>query len=364
MYFAYGRNVLNFAYGHNLLDSDYSRRLHIFVSFALYSMVCCARRFLSPAHLLMHSFASSLLLTIATAVARTCLAQMFVFTVSSFKRGLYKYQISQLSWTLMIICIVLGQMRFVLNNIFEGLFWFVFPCALVICNDISAYFCGFLAGRKITSRPFLPRLSPNKTWEGFVGGGILTVVISMYFSVWLSNFDWMRCPYSPTGVTSCERTSTFQTQTYSMHLPYVGHLAAPMFPTSMRRVNNSEWHPWKGPTEVYIMDVRLMPIQVHGMAMALFASIVAPFGGFFASAIKRAYDVKDFDSVVPGHGGVMDRMDCQLIMAMCTAVHYATFIKPYSSVDAFVRAYQGLSLEQQKETLSVLQNIVEMRTAL
>jgi predicted CDP-diglyceride synthetase/phosphatidate cytidylyltransferase len=46
--------------------------------------------------------------------------------------------------------------------------------------------------------------------------------------------------------------------------------------------------------------VELMPVQLHMLWLALFASLVAPFGGFFASAIKRAYKVKDFDSVLPG----------------------------------------------------------------
>jgi predicted CDP-diglyceride synthetase/phosphatidate cytidylyltransferase len=52
-------------------------------------------------------------------------------------------------------------------------------------------------------------------------------------------------------------------------------------------------------------------------------------GGFFASAIKRAYNKKDFDSLFPGHGGLMDRMDCQLIMMTFTFVHYKFFIRGY-----------------------------------
>jgi len=59
---------------------------------------------------------------------------------------------------------------------------------------------------------------------------------------------------------------------------------------------------------------------------ALFASFVAPFGGFFASAIKRAFKIKDFDSFIPGHGGVTDRMDCQMIMSLFGYVYYTTFI--------------------------------------
>ena len=57
----------------------------------------------------------------------------------------------------------------------------------------------------------------------------------------------------------------------------------------------------------------IYPIQFHALLLGLFASLVAPFGGFLASAIKRAYGIKDFDSLIPGHGGMMDRMDCQFL---------------------------------------------------
>lgn len=47
--------------------------------------------------------------------------------------------------------------------------------------------------------------------------------------------------------------------------------------------------------------------------MAIFASLVAPFGGFFASGFKRAFNIKDFGQSIPGHGGMTDRMDCQYV---------------------------------------------------
>lgn len=71
----------------------------------------------------------------------------------------------------------------------------------------------------------------------------------------------------------------------------------------------------------------LRPIQLHALALGLFASLVAPFGGFFASGIKRAYNLDDFASIIPGHGGVYDRVDCQLIMGLATQTYYATFIR-------------------------------------
>ena len=51
----------------------------------------------------------------------------------------------------------------------------------------------------------------------------------------------------------------------------------------------------------------------HLFFLACFASLVAPFGGFFASGFKRAFDIKDFGHSIPGHGGMTDRMDCQYV---------------------------------------------------
>lgn len=42
--------------------------------------------------------------------------------------------------------------------------------------------------------------------------------------------------------------------------------------------------PWK--------EFGVMPVQTHAMVFGLFASIVAPFGGFFASGFKRAFKIK------------------------------------------------------------------------
>ena len=89
---------------------------------------------------------------------------------------------------------------------------------------------------------------------------------------------------------------------------------------------------------------------MHALWLGLFASLVAPFGGFLASAIKRAYGIKDFDSIIPGHGGVMDRMDCQFLMALCTWVHYNTFVK-FSTVSVPKLTYMfSLLTDQEKLT--------------
>ena len=67
--------------------------------------------------------------------------------------------------------------------------------------------------------------------------------------------------------------------------------------------------------------------QVHALVMAAFASLVAPFGGFFASGFKRAFNIKDFGDSIPGHGGLTDRFDCQFIMGLFSHVYYASLIR-------------------------------------
>jgi hypothetical protein len=52
--------------------------------------------------------------------------------------------------------------------------------------------------------------------------------------------------------------------------------------------------------------------QLHALVMSFFASLISPFGGFFASGFKRAFKLKDFGDTIPGHGGLTDRFDCQV----------------------------------------------------
>lgn len=75
----------------------------------------------------------------------------------------------------------------------------------------------------------------------------------------------------------------------------------------------------------------IAPVQLHTIVMACFASLIAPFGGFFASAVKRAFKIKDFGQSIPGHGGLTDRMDCQFLMGLFAHMYYQSFIKVCST---------------------------------
>ena len=68
------------------------------------------------------------------------------------------------------------------------------------------------------------------------------------------------------------------------------------------------------PLTSYELTIPLKIIHFHTFFLGLFASLLAPLGGIFASGFKRAIKIKDFANLIPGHGGVTDRMDCQILM--------------------------------------------------
>jgi phosphatidate cytidylyltransferase len=70
----------------------------------------------------------------------------------------------------------------------------------------------------------------------------------------------------------------------------------------------------------------MAPVQLHVMVLSSFASLIAPFGGFFASGLKRAFKIKDFGDSIPGHGGMTDRMDCQILNGFFVYLYYQSFI--------------------------------------
>ena len=68
------------------------------------------------------------------------------------KREFIKFQLNQLTWTLCVLFLTVGQLKYIFHNVFNGLFWFTFPVLLVVVNDIMAYVCGMTMGRKFIKR--------------------------------------------------------------------------------------------------------------------------------------------------------------------------------------------------------------------
>lgn len=263
---------------------------------------------------------------------------IFIVSVLTLRPGLIRFQLSQHMWSIVTVCMVVFQIKYFPSCTLNGLFWYCFPMANVIINDISAYMVGITCGRKFIQAPFLA-ISPNKTWEGFIGAFVVTLIFSFSFPALLAKYTWFTCPAEVISVwpfpdpLTCTPHPVFQLTAYN--LPGLG-------------------------------SVELYPIQWHGLAYGLFASVVAPFGGFFASAIKRAYNKKDFDSFMPGHGGMMDRMDCQLVMITFNSFYYAHFIENrVGGIDYVLALAARMPAEQQLvlwkqlgESLGLLNNTI------
>eukprot|EP01083_Nonionella_stella_P206618 751385_1 len=143
-----------------------------------------------------------------------------------------------------------------------------------------AYMCGRICGKRFISQPLI-KLSPNKTWEGAIGACFFTILITLGFATFLQDYEFFICPKHGFGLDrpTCMKSDLFI------------------------------------PKDTY--GFMLSPFQIHSLVYSLYASIITPFGGFFASGFKRAFKLKDFSqSVGFGHGGIADRMDCQILMCV------------------------------------------------
>ncbi|XP_076459808.1 phosphatidate cytidylyltransferase, photoreceptor-specific-like isoform X2 [Babylonia areolata] len=178
----------------------------------------------------------------------------FVAFVFSLVKKHYFKQFTLFGYTHVVLLLVVFQSHLIIQNLLEGFVWVLVPVSMIICNDIMAYLFGFFFGKT----PLI-KLSPKKTWEGFLGGAVMTVIFGVVLG-----------------------------------LP--------------------------GTLQMY-------PFVLHSISMSIFASFLGPFGGFFASGLKRAYKIKDFGDTIPGHGGIVDRFDCQFLMASFVHVYNSSFIK-------------------------------------
>ncbi|KAF8630638.1 hypothetical protein AX15_002789 [Amanita polypyramis BW_CC] len=284
-------------------------------------------------------FADAQLLPFATnhrMISFTLYTIGFMGFVMSLKKGYLKQQFGLFCWVHMSLLLIVVSSHFIINNILEGLVWFWVPASLVICNDVFAYVWGITLGRT----PLI-KLSPKKTVEGFVGAFWSTIIFGILWGTYFMRFNYMICPVHDLGVnawsaTQCKPNPIFLWREVEMWKPL-----ATLFSGLMGRP---------------VTAFSYVPYQLHLLFMSCFASLVAPFGGFFASGFKRAFNIKDFGHSIPGHGGMTDRMDCQFLMGVFTYVYYSSLIREHHvTVGSILQTIvSGLTLDEQLELLADL----------
>lgn len=126
-------------------------------------------------------------------------------------------------------------------------------------NDAGAYCTGSLLGK----HKLFPRISPGKSWEGSIGGGVLVLVVAAL----------------------------------------VGYLTQPLIPSAENSV---------------LVSV------LTWMGMGLVVVFFGTWGDLVESLIKRTIGIKDSGNILPGHGGMLDRFDSSLLaIPACVVYLYA-----------------------------------------
>eukprot|EP00889_Picochlorum_renovo_P006011 jgi/Picre1/33041/NNA_008367.t1 len=192
--------------------------------------------------------------------------------------------------------------------------------------SFSLYTGGFVCFWFFFGRTPLIKLSPKKTWEGFIGGFVGTLIASWFLSGWMSQSAWLTCPRTDLSIfqpMECtEPPETFQPRDFNA-IDILSLFAEHKFIKGVEFFHNllpADVQSW-----INSIHIHAAPMQFHAIALALFASAIAPFGGFFASGFKRGFNIKDFGHSIPGHGGMTDRMDCQVVMATFSYIYYHAF---------------------------------------
>ena len=209
----------------------------------------------------------------------------FLLFLKSLTKGYYRYQFRQFAY-IHIIFMIFGYISsMIISNIYNGIIWYLLPVSCVVINDISAYFWGRRFGKHSLSS-----LSPKKTWEGFIGAFFSTLVWCYLYTKLLSKYEMFLCPV--------EKFSLIPFNLNSLHCDTSELLKKYEFSFSLFGK---------------LFNFCLTNIEFHSLAIGLFASSIAPLGGLFASGFKRSIKIKDFADTIPGHGGLTDRMDCEML---------------------------------------------------
>ncbi len=145
--------------------------------------------------------------------------------------------------------LAVAQARLIGTNFLLSVF------ALVWVADIGAYFAGRTWGGRVIARKLAASISPGKSWEGVWGGMVAVLLLAL---IW-TRFDLWAQPAVPS---------------------FYSHLAE-------RGV-------------------------VFTVIACLFLAAMSVVGDLIESLVKRSAGVKDSSRLLPGHGGVLDRVDALL----------------------------------------------------
>ena len=132
-------------------------------------------------------------------------------------------------------------------------------------KDAFAYFVGVFFGKHKMNE----RISPKKTWEGFFGGIILTAIVLVAWA-------------------------------------FILDLAS-------------------GNSHVVLRGLLDIEHWYHVVILALVIPLISTVGDLVFSSIKRHYGIKDFSNILPGHGGILDRMDSLIFAFITSAIYVCIF---------------------------------------
>jgi phosphatidate cytidylyltransferase len=150
---------------------------------------------------------------------------------------------------------------------------FLFLLFSVWAGDIAAYY----VGKNIGKHKLAPIVSPNKSWEG----AIASVVASVAVAYLILHF----------------------------HLQLIDFIL---------RIESASLD------ERALLVRYLRPVHsIHIVCLGILTNVAAQFGDLFESALKRGAGVKDSGTLIPGHGGILDRIDA-LLFAIPVVWYYAT----------------------------------------